>query len=186
MASNCTSKRGWIRTPFVFTNSLNDTQQVHTIMAMKRISKLGRSWSASASLISVDLGLHLHLPLGQSQPPSVYPPSLANGLQVPMIMTAKCISNRSWSWPPSLHDHCLHVLYQQNVNRSRSHRHISWTLRSTSQLVRNHSRCSQAPLEVSKVLWDSARAFSGVPKSTCSYGSAFWMLWNMIYRIRKF
>ena len=30
------------------------------------------------------------------------------------------------------------------------------------------------PLELSKVLSDSARAFSGAPESTCSYGGAAW------------
>jgi len=38
------------------------------------------------------------------------------------------------------------------------------------------SRRSQTHLELSKVLSDSARAFSGAPESTCSYGGAFRML----------
>jgi len=48
------------------------------------------------------------------------------------------------------------------------------------------SRCSQLPLEFCKVLSDSARAFSGAPESTCSYGGAFRMLQHLTFRIVKF
>jgi hypothetical protein len=47
------------------------------------------------------------------------------------------------------------------------------------------SRGSQTPLELSKVLSDSARAFSGAPGSTCRYGGAFRMLQDLTYRIVK-
>ena len=43
-----------------------------------------------------------------------------------------------------------------------------------------------APLELSKVLSDSTRAFSSAPESTCSYGGAFRMLWDLTIRIVKF
>jgi len=45
---------------------------------------------------------------------------------------------------------------------------------------------SQTPLELSKVLTDSARAGSGAPASTCRYGGAFRMLQNLTYRMVKF
>jgi hypothetical protein len=78
---------------------------------------------------------------------------------------------------------CIH---QQNVNRSGSHTQTSQTLRSTSPALLNTSRCSQTPLELSKVLSDSARAFSGAPECTYSYGGAFSMLRYLTYRIAKF
>jgi len=58
--------------------------------------------------------------------------------------------------------------HQQNVNRSGSDRQTSQTLPQTTPVLPSNSRCSQAPLELSKVLSDSARAFSGAPESTCS------------------
>jgi hypothetical protein len=42
------------------------------------------------------------------------------------------------------------------------------------------------PLELSQVLSDSERAFSGAPESTCSYGGAFRILQDLTYRIVKF
>jgi len=48
------------------------------------------------------------------------------------------------------------------------------------------SRCSQPPLDCCKVLSDSARAFTGTPESTCSYGGAFRMLRDLTIRILKF
>jgi hypothetical protein len=33
------------------------------------------------------------------------------------------------------------------------------------------------------MLWDSARAFSGAPETTCSYGDEFRMLRDLTYRI---
>ena len=42
------------------------------------------------------------------------------------------------------------------------------------------------PLQLSKVLSDSARAFSGAPESTCSYGGGFRMLRDWTSRILKF
>jgi len=77
-------------------------------------------------------------------------------------------------------------VHQQNVNRSGSHTPSSQTLRATSPVLLSTSRCSQTPLEVSKVLSDSARAFSGAPESTCSYGGAFRMQRDLTYRIVKF
>jgi len=70
----------------------------------------------------------------------------------------------------------LYEAHQQNVNRSGSHTQSSQTLRLTSLVLWSNSRCSQASLELSKVLSGSARAFSGAPECTCSYGGAFRML----------
>jgi hypothetical protein len=75
------------------------------------------------------------------------------------------------------------ILHQQNVNRSGSHTQTSQILRSTSPVLPSDSRCSQAPLDLSKVLSDSERAFSGAPESTCSYGGAFKMLRDLTFRI---
>jgi len=80
----------------------------------------------------------------------------------------------------------LHALHQQNVNRSGSHTQSSQKLRATSPVLLSTSRCSQTPLELSKVLSDSPRAVSGASESTCSYGGAFRMLRDLTYRIVKF
>jgi len=77
-------------------------------------------------------------------------------------------------------------LHQQNVNRSRSHTPTSQTLQSSSPVLPIISRCFQAPLEQSKVLSDSARAFSGAPKSTWSDRGAFRMQQELTIRIAKF
>ena len=71
---------------------------------------------------------------------------------------------------------------QKNVNWSASNLKSSQTFRLTSPVLVNTSRCSQTPLELSKVLADSARAFTDASESTCSYGGAFWMLWDLTYR----
>ena len=78
------------------------------------------------------------------------------------------------------------VKHQQNVNRSGSNTQSSQTLRVTSPVLPSTSRCFQTPLELSNVLSDSARAFSGAPESTCSYGGAFRKLRDLTYRIVKF
>jgi len=44
----------------------------------------------------------------------------------------------------------------------------------------------QTPMELSTVLSDSAKAFSGALESTCSYGGTFRMLWDLTYKIVKF
>jgi hypothetical protein len=44
---------------------------------------------------------------------------------------------------------------------------------------------SRPPLEIRKVLSDSARACSGAPESTCSYGDAFRMLQDLTNRLVK-
>jgi len=53
------------------------------------------------------------------------------------------------------------LLNQQNVNRSRCHTQTTQTLRLTPPVLSSNSRCSDAPLEICKVISDSARAFSG-------------------------
>jgi len=76
--------------------------------------------------------------------------------------------------------------HQNKVNESGSNTQSSQTLRATSPVLPSTSRCSQTPLELSKVLWDWVRAFSGAPESTWSYGGAFKMLWDLTYRRVKF
>jgi len=80
----------------------------------------------------------------------------------------------------------VHWVHQQNVNRSGSHMQTSQTLFLPSPVLLCTSRCTQAPLELCKVLSDSARAFSGAPESTCSYGGAFRTLRDMTISIVKF
>jgi len=75
---------------------------------------------------------------------------------------------------------------QRNVNRSGSNTQSSQTLWATSPVLPSTSRCSQTPLELSKVLSDSARVFSGAPECTWSYGGAFRMLRDLTYRIVTF
>jgi hypothetical protein len=72
-------------------------------------------------------------------------------------------------------------LHQQNVNRFGSNTQSYQTLRATSPVLLSTSRCSQIPLELSKVLSDCARAFSGAPESSWSYGGLFRMLRNLNY-----
>jgi len=74
-------------------------------------------------------------------------------------------------------------LYLQNWNWSRSDTHTSQTLWSTRTLLLSTSRCSLAPLERSKVLSDLARAFSGAPEGSRSYGDEFKMLQHLTYMI---
>jgi len=80
----------------------------------------------------------------------------------------------------------LLLVHQQNVNRSGSHIQTSQTLLQNSPVLPSNSRCSQAPLELSKVLSDSASAVSGALESTCSYGGALMMPRDVTYRIVKF
>jgi hypothetical protein len=67
-------------------------------------------------------------------------------------------------------------VHQQDVNRSGSHRQTSQTLLSLLPVLQSTSRRSQPPLELCKVLSDSAKEFSTAPQSTSSYGGAFRML----------
>jgi len=90
------------------------------------------------------------------------------------------LSHHSTSW------NCFEEQHQQNVNRSGSNTQSSQTLWATSPVLPSTSRCSQTHLELSKVLSDSARAFSGAPESSCSYGGAFRMLRDLTYKIFKF
>jgi len=77
-------------------------------------------------------------------------------------------------------------IHQQNVNRSGSHTQSSQTLRANSPVLLSTSWYSQTPLALSNVLSNSARAFSGAPESTCSYGGTFRMLWDLTFRKVKF
>jgi len=80
----------------------------------------------------------------------------------------------------------FHSLHQQNVIWSETHRQSSQTLLVTTPKLPSTFRLSQTPLELSTVLSDSAKAFSGAPESICSYGGAFKMLRYLTYRIVKF
>jgi len=73
-------------------------------------------------------------------------------------------------------------IHQENVNWYGSNTQLSKTLGATTPVLIRTSRCSQTLLELSKTLSDSAREFSGAPGSSCSYGGAFRMLWNLSYR----
>lgn len=64
-------------------------------------------------------------------------------------------------------------IHQQNVNRPGSHSQISLTLQLTLPALLSTSRYSQATLQLSTVLSDSAVAFIGAPESTCSNRGAF-------------
>jgi len=93
-----------------------------------------------------------------------------------------------FSGNPATHTsfHLLNALHQQNVNRSGSNTQPSQTLRATSPVLPSTSRCSQTALELRHVLSDCARAFSGAPECTGSYGGAFRMLRDLTSRIVKF
>jgi hypothetical protein len=67
----------------------------------------------------------------------------------------------------------VHWVHQQTDNRSVRPTQTSQTLRLPSPVLLSTSKCFLAPLELCKVLSDSARAFSGAPEYTCSYGGAF-------------
>jgi len=83
------------------------------------------------------------------------------------------------AWPLLIYQH------QENVIWSGRHMQSSQTLRATSSVLLCTSRRSQTPLELSNVLSDSARAFSGASESTWSYEGAFRMLQDLTYRIVK-
>jgi hypothetical protein len=57
--------------------------------------------------------------------------------------------------------------------------HSLWVIRPVLQST---SRRFETLLELSKVLSDSARVLSGALESTCSYGGAFRMVQDMMYR----
>jgi len=76
--------------------------------------------------------------------------------------------------------------HQQNVIQSGSNTQSSQVLWVTSQVLLSTSRCSQSPLQLSNVLSDSPRVFTGVRESTCSYGGALKRLQDLTYRIVKF
>jgi hypothetical protein len=80
----------------------------------------------------------------------------------------------------------LTQLHQQNVNRSGRHTLTSQALRSTSPVLLSTSRCSQASLELSKVLVNSVRVCSGAAHSTYSDGGGFRMPQELTCRIVKF
>jgi len=63
---------------------------------------------------------------------------------------------------------------------------LSRILWATSPVLQTTSKYSQTPLELRKVLLHSARAFSGVPESTCSYGGGFRVPQDLTYRIVTF
>jgi len=80
------------------------------------------------------------------------------GSRLEICTTEKCTGSRCVACFQLWIHHWLH---QQNVNRSGSNAESSQTLRVTSPVLLSTSRCSQTPLELSNVLSDSARAFSG-------------------------
>ena len=70
----------------------------------------------------------------------------------------------------------IHLGHQHHVNQSGRHTNGSQTLRSTSPVHLSTSSCSQALLDLCKVLRHSARAFSDTPELTCSFAGAFRMV----------
>jgi hypothetical protein len=60
------------------------------------------------------------------------------------------------------------------------------TLQLIPVVLLGMSRCSQVPLEVSKVLSHCPRVFSNATDISCSFRGAFWMLWNLTNRKVKF
>jgi len=88
------------------------------------------------------------------------------------------------------YDHCHNArksgLNQHNVNWFGTNTQSSQILLVTSPVLLSTFKCSQTPLELSKVLSDSVRAFSDSPESICSYGGAFQILQDLTYRIVKF
>ena len=74
-----------------------------------------------------------------------------------------------------------HYLNQQNVTLSGRHTQSSETLRATSPLLLSTLRRSQTPLELSNVLSDSARAFSGAPSRI----GKFWSFCDLSAHLRE-
>jgi hypothetical protein len=114
--------------------------------------------------------------------------TIVGGLCVIAIIISH-ISDEIWG---KLQFNCSYYYYnisakhQQNVNRAGTYTQTSETLGATSPVLLSTSRCSQATLELSKVISDSAKAFSGVPESTCSDGGTFRMLRYLTIRRVKF
>jgi len=139
----------------------------------------GRNWAC--------LGMHLET-ITSAQCKSVWKP-YANLPDTPVALTSASKYFQMLPAPPGALGSALRLcksIHQQNVIWSGSYTQSSQTLRATSPVLLCTSRCSQTPLELSKVLSDSARAFSGAPESTCSYGGEFRMLRDLTYRIVKF
>jgi len=78
------------------------------------------------------------------------------------------------------------TIHLQNVNGSRSHMQTFQTHQSTTPVLLNLSRRSHPPLELSKILSDSARAFPCAPESTYSDKGTLRMEQDLTYRIVKF
>jgi len=102
-------------------------------------------------------------------------------------MNSICNVPKSWGRGDT-NTHCTALI----VNMAKTHfvkcqrGQSSQTLRVTSPMHLSTSRCSQTPLELSKVLSHSPREFSSGPESTYSYEGAFRMLRDLTYRIVEF
>jgi len=86
---------------------------------------------------------------------------LATDIIHPMISTEVMIMATIWR-----------LSFEQNVNRSGSNAHTPLTVQSAAPVILCTSRCSEAPHELSQLLSDSTRAFSGTPSGmvkVCSY-----------------
>ena len=77
-------------------------------------------------------------------------------------------------------------LHQQTVNWSGSYLQTSQTLQLTSPVILMPPWCSQSLLNLRKLLSESTREFSGDPKSTCHYGGAFRMFWDLTHMVFEF
>ena len=87
--------------------------------------------------------------------------------QPPTMCSFMMLYYMQWNIPNIRPPFCV-FSHQQNLNQSRSHMQTSQTLWLTSPILLSNARHSQAPLELSKVLWNSARACWGAAASTCS------------------
>jgi len=95
------------------------------------------------------------------------------------VQSAASYLNEFWH----LQSGCLH---QHNVYLFWKRTQTSHTRPSILPVYLAHSICSQAPLELSNMLSDSARACSSASESTSRYGGAFRMLQYLTHRIVKF
>jgi hypothetical protein len=78
------------------------------------------------------------------------------------------------------------MAHKQNGNRFKSNMQSSQTHRAPTPVLWSVSGCSQTPLELTTVLPDAARAFSGAAEITCNSGGVFWMLCNFTSKIINF
>jgi hypothetical protein len=90
------------------------------------------------------------------------------------LWLTRTIRAKAWQYTSYVH-------HQQKAIRSGSHLQSSQTLRVTSSVLLSTCRCSQTPLELNKVVSDSARAISGAPSRIVK----FWSWWDLCTDLQK-